>query len=444
MGPTPSKILIMEQDNDQGNIPTDPQMENDPDELNVGFYPSDPNIVIPQIQKTSLTNRRIGFDTLIMLTGNGVTPELQQLLDQGVFQLAIESLNPSNKTIIGLVATAVRKLGADCPELFDQLVTSLPIDFLLSIPNSTEVIDLISVCISNSDEFAELLLQHSDLLLEAIGNWIVGSEEMTKSTLDLLISFVLIPGIQFDFSLVYPFLDENHSPDIRALVVNLLLHIEQDHAHLLEILMGLVLQEIPSQTVLEVLHDVLLNYTAETEPYLTNIYSKMIEIIELPYSAVILADIASKFSADELNSVVSSILHQELCIERIDAIFRIMNSNNYLLPNEYVSHLFTKFIEYGTATVEEFNGEIVCCLETILSHYSEYFADQEVQSHLTQVLINENGQYGLSGFKICLYSCMENTVIPDLLQAFLLFNQTYQNDLVEMAEDISKFISNHQ
>ena len=96
------------------------QRAGEPDELEVRFLPSDPDLVTPQIKEISLTNRTIGFETLVNITGGQMTPDIQKLLDDGFYPLAISSMNDINIQIIGLVCKTARRLSGVAPDDFKK------------------------------------------------------------------------------------------------------------------------------------------------------------------------------------------------------------------------------------------------------------------------------------------------------------------------------------
>lgn len=420
-----------------------PQQDGEPDEFEWNFYPNDPSVIIPQIQLLSLTNRQFGFETLVNSTNDGLTPEVQQLLDQGIFPLVISSINETNLKIIGLIATALRHLIVVAPkEYFVTVVETIPFPFLFNIPNVPEIIDLLqTTCDMYGEDFAQILLgeKYGALFQNALGTWLLNNEETGKSALELVSTLVQIPGTEgIDFSFVKPFVDGQYSTDIRSLAFNILIQIDPQNAQIyIEGIMNIFFNEKPTSIVFQVIHDL---YTTSPEvfaPRLDDIYQRALENLDVPESAILLSDISTSLDQPSREQILAQIFQQpELCIERADSIFSICQKNQMTLPPEFLAQLV------GTLLTNQ-SEETLECVEAILQNHPEFFHSPEVQMQLLPAFEREQ-QFAVFPFKLILACCHDTPVTPEILTAVHDFATLVEANLdQEMHDKISHFLASH-
>ncbi|OHS92868.1 hypothetical protein TRFO_12238 [Tritrichomonas foetus] len=411
----------------------------EPDELEIGFLPNHPDLVIPQIQKLSLTNRTIGLETLINITNDGPTPDTQKLIEAGVFPLVISQINESNMKIIGLVCTALRHLSSVAPQVFRELMGTIPIPFLLAIPDCPEVIDFLQASVFNFSEFAALLLSNGPAFLNAIGVWLQAGEQTALPTLELINALSQIEGIQFDFNCIKPFLDGQFSPDIRSLAMNILLQVEPQNAQMyLQMLMEMFMNDNPTSTVFQIIHDDLSIFPDFFQSLIPQLFQRSIQFIQVPESAIVLADIAPHIDQAGRENIITQIFSQpQLCPERADAIFRICNDCEITLPPSNLAQLVTDL-----ATNE--SEDTLQCTEAILVHHSPFFASPEVQTQLLPVF-QRDPNFAVFAFRIVLYSCGSCAVVPPVLEAFRNFAVQFESSFEpELHKNVKLFLDAHQ
>ncbi|KAH0785899.1 hypothetical protein GPJ56_010160 [Histomonas meleagridis] len=414
------------------------QNGKEPEEIQIGFMPSSPEMVIPQIHSLSTISRTIGFESLINCTNNGLTPELQALLDQGVFPLVISQMCTENQKIIGVICTAARRLSAIAPQQFDALIERIPFQYLLSIQKNPEVIDFLQQSAENFDKFAYALLSNGDQLLAAVGQWLQDSEDTAKPALELLSTLSQIQGVNFDFNCIKPFIDGQFSPDIRSLALNILIQVDpQSIDQYLNLLLTIFLNDPLTPTVIQVLHDAYLQYIDKFQPVIPQIYARSLSEIQIPFTAVLLADISNSLDQQSKAQIITAIFAQpELTIERADAIFRIISSSNITLPVNFIDQLLS---EIGKSDDRELDD----CIEAILCIHHEYFSTEEGQAKIFQLFQNQNSQ--ISAFKICLNCCMQKPVRQELMQCFVGFAQQFESEFdEEMHQTVAQFLANHK
>lgn len=416
------------------DIPGDASMK-EPEELQVSFIPSSPDFIIPQIQRLSIVNRRMGFESLINCTADGLTPAMQRLVEGGIFELTIASFKPENDKIVGTIATALRRLSAIAPEPFLRLIETIPYRYLFSA-NSSEVIDFLQQSAENFDQFASALLSFGGDFLNAIGRWLQGGEETAKSALELLYTLSQIDGVSFDFNCIKPFVDGQFSQDIRALTLNILMNVEPENREAyLNMLMSMFFNDPLTAVVIQVVREAYLTDQKGFESIVQQIYKRLMDNIEIPETAVLLGDLDIERVLKE--SVIEGILHQtELCIERADAIFRLCANNEIALPDKYLSQIAAHMNNTE-------DPEVIECIEGILRLHPDYFATEEGQKHIYDGLNNENSS--ISAFKICLNCCSDKPIAPELLHRFHDFVQQHENELDEELHClVTQFLNNHQ
>ncbi|KAK8899085.1 hypothetical protein M9Y10_001384 [Tritrichomonas musculus] len=421
------------------------QRTAEPDELDIRFLPSDPELIIPQIQRLSIQNRTIGFETLVNITGGPMSPDIQKLLDQGLFPIVISSMNETNLKIIGLICTATRHLSAVAPQHFLELINTIPIKFLLSIPNVPEVIDFLQESAYNFEEFGNLLLseENAQIFLNSIGTWL-SQEDTAKSALELLITLSQLPNTNgFDFSIVKPFVDGQYSPDIRALALNLLTQVEPQNAeHYIQTLFSMFMNEKPTPNVFQIIHDYLQLFPNFFVNLIPQIYQRSMENIDVPDSAILLADISSHLDQPSREQIIALIFQQpNLCIERADAIYRMCSGNN----NNYKITLPPNFIEQLVSNMEACDSEeVLQCTEAILKLHANYFASPELQAKILPVFEREP-QFSVYGFKTILFCCNNCEVAAPVLQAFYNFAHQFESNFdEEIHSDVLKFLQSHK
>lgn len=411
------------------------------DELEIGFHCSDPDLVIPQINQISLSSRSLGFETLVNITDDQMTNDIQKLLDEGVFPLVISSMNEKNVQIIGLVCTAARHLAGVAPENFRELVETVPFDYLLSIPNVPEVIDFLQFCTLNFPEFAHLLLNvHEQALSNSLGVWLQNDEETIKSALELINSLVQFQDeSEFDFSLVGPFTDGQYSVDIRALALNILCQAKtEDTLQYLQKFFEMFMNEKPTPIVFQIIHDGITDkFFMDLIP---QIYERSIKYISVPDSAVVLADISPNIDQESRENIITLIFQQsteDICIERADSLFRICSDNHIELPQECVEQL----VHFMDVSQSE---EVLQCIEAILKQNSNYFTSADLQLKLLPVFDREP-QFSVYAFKVILACCASCEVAQPILQAFNDFAGQNESAFDESFHaEVSKFIDSHQ
>jgi hypothetical protein len=411
----------------------------DPEEVSFGFFPSHPELVIPEIQKLSLENRTIGFEALVNLVDQGATEDLAPLIEQGVMALVISQLNDSNRSIIGLVATALRRLSSLFPDEFQARIGDIPFPFLLNIPNCPEVIDFLERSVCNFDSFASALLACGDVLATALGNWLQAGEATAHPSLELIYQFAQIPSAPFDFACVRPFLDDDFPTNIRALTANILRVIDSANSAMYhEILFNLFYTQLPSPTVIQIMHDLYLESPRLFVPQIEQVWGRLLDSLSTPDSAILLADLAPKVPQDTAEAAITQILAQDpLLIERVDAVFRICGTNDITLPQPLLMRLAQEMAVNDS-------GEVLQCIEAILMDYTEFFADPEAQELLFKAL-QRPPEFAIAPFKLCLLCCAECPIAPPLLEAFHEFATEFESELSdEFHSRVAAFLSVHQ
>ena len=415
------------------NIPDDTN-QKEPEELQVNFIPSSPDFIIPQIQRLSILNRTMGFESLINCTNDGLTPEMQHLIENGIFQIVISSFKSENQKIIGTIATALRRLSAIAQEPFLQLIDTIPFKYLFSV-NSSKVIDFLQQSAENFDQFADVLLNYGNDFLNAIGQWLQAGEETAKSTLELIYTLSQIDGVHFDFNCIKPFVDGQFSQDIRALTLNILMNVEPENKEAyLNMIMSMFFNDPLTPTVIQVVREAYLTDSKSFESIIQQIYKRLMDNIEITETAVLLGDLEIEQSLKE--AIIQAIfLQPDFCIERADAIFRLCSNNNISLPDKYLSQLATHMNNTE-------DPEVIECIEGILRLHPNYFATEEGQKHLFDGLNNNNS--AISAFKICLNCCINVPIAHELLQRFQEFVQQHEHELDEELHSlVTQFLNHH-
>ena len=409
----------------------------EPSELSLGFAPDDPSIIVPQIQRLAMTSRTLGFETIVNCTERR-SPAMDKLVQEGLIQLVISSINETNLKIIGVVVTALRHLSAVYTAEFEALIPSIPFEFLLTRTSSSEVIDFLEQSAFNFDGFAAALLSAGDHLANAVSNWLQAGEATARATLELLATLAQVPNAPFDFGCVKPFLDGNFSPDIRALTLNVLLQADkQNWQEYLKRLMEIFFNEEDSGTVVELLHDMYIEQKELFEPHLPQILERLVQRIQLPGAAVLLADIAPKLDEKARENVIQLLFTQELTIERIDAIYRICGECQVRLPNEFVAAL-------GDALVSNESAEVLMCVAALLEQYPEFFASEAGQEKLHQAL-QRPFDFAVIAFKLCVNCCSNCPVAGPLMEAFHSFATEYEKDMdEELHAAVAAFCAAHK
>lgn len=412
----------------------------EPSEMVIGFVPSDPSIIFSQIQKMNLTNKTMGFEAVVNATEQGPTPEMQELVNQGLYQLIISQINPTNKKILGLIVTSLRRLSVVFPDHFRAVMGELPIQFLLSVPDNTEVIDFLEQTSFNFPEFGQLLLSTGPLLLGAVGTWLQASNvDLARCTLELLGTLAQFEGAPFDFNCVRPFVDASFPTELRGLALNVLILVDKEnYPTYLELLMTMFMNDAITGIVVQVLRDAYTDNPEVFAPHIANIYMRLCQIIEIPEAAILLADIIEHVPQEGRENAITLICSQpELTIERVDAIYRICGSCGIALPPPMVVRLAAEL-----ATNED--EEVLGCLEQILMQYPAYFAEEDGQAKLFDTIQNRAPIFSKYAFRLCIACCMGCPVAPPLLEAVRGLAEQCEADMdPEMHEAVAAFLAQH-
>ena len=428
-----SKILFASMEHESPQ-----QRGQEPDELEIGFIPSDPSMVMSQITKLSQTNRIIGFEAVVNLTNDGMTPEFASLLESGLLQQTISSINDSNIQIVGLICTALRRISAVAPDHFRSVMETVPIDFLLNVQGVPEVIDFLQESAFNFEQFGHMLLSDPMRLMNAVGAWLQ-NEATAKPTLELLYTLSQIPGNDFDFNCIKPFIDGQFSADMRMLALNILLQVEPQNAEqYLNMMMNIFLNDKPTPTVFQIIHDGLYTFSEFFQNLVPQLYQRAIENIEVPDSAILLADIAQQLDQQSKENIITQIFAQPvLSFERADSIFRLCNDCAIKLPANFVDQLIS---DMSTNESEE----TLQCTEGIVCLHSDYLASPEFQLKVLPIL-QRDSQFAVFGFRIILNCCANCPVVPQVLEAFHQFATQFESNLdPDMHNLVSTFLSNHK
>jgi hypothetical protein len=320
------------------------------------------------------------------------------------------------------------------------VIGTIPLPFLLTVPNSTEVIDFLQQSSFNFDSFAVALLSCGELLFSAIGTWLQGGEQLAKSSLELILTLAQFPeAAGFEFGCVKPFLDGSFSPEIRGLAIDILMQVESDRFEMyVQMLLEIFYHEDGSPTICEVLHDICIGHPDIFRPVASQIIDRAVQLIEVPGAAVLLADLSENLDGLGKARVVEAIVNQEiLCIERVDAIFRILQHNGVELAPEWLLRLIT---ELGKNESEE----VLQCLSEILKTRPDFVASSIGQEQLLAVMQREE-QFALIGFNLCLKCCADVPLNADLMEAFHIFaNHFGENFDEELGVEVSMFLNKHQ
>lgn len=410
----------------------------EPSELAVGFGPADPSIIVPQIQRLAITSRTLGFETIVNCAGER-SPEMEQLVRDGLIQLVISSINDSNMKIIGLVVTALRHLSATYRDEFQALIPTVPFEFLLTKTSSSEVIDFLERSAFNFDSFASALLSFGEVLANAVANWLQASEDTARATLELLATLAQTENPQFDFGCVKPFLDGNFSPEIRALALNVLIQADPENwARYVEMLMSIFFNENDSGTVMEILHDLYVDRPDVFETSLQEIFTRLVQRVDVPSAAIVLADIAPQLDDAKRQTILELLLNQPvLTIERADAIFRICEGQQLRLPDAFVDRL-------GRELTTGESAEALACIEAILKSYPEYFATEAAQEKLCAAL-QRPFEFAVVAFRLCVNCCAGHPVAPPLMEMFHAFASEHENEMDgDLHEAVAAFLEAHK
>ena len=284
------------------------------EEIEVGLQPRCVSIALDQIQYPILETRKIGFNTLIN-TKPG-QEGYEELFENDVFSLLIESFNNSNLPIIGMVCAAYRNLSFLNPEKADQYTNLIPIPFLLEIKENSEVIDFMSTLVLNSFEgeesFPSLLLANNDFL-PTLMTWLQSkNENIIKSALDLVNSFAMYNPESLDFSIILGFTQDSYPPDIQALALNILIQIEPKEEYYNQLISILESDEKLGQTYFEIIHDLYSSNQEIFNHYNDLLFQRCIEHFNINAAALLLANMSSILNEEQIHLIISQFFNISL------------------------------------------------------------------------------------------------------------------------------------
>lgn len=429
--------------------------EKEPDEINVGMQPHDPDVVFQLMQQPSIQSRELAFETVINLSSHP-NEDLAHLVSLGVFPQIISNLNPNNSSIIGIVCSALRNLAIAFPEQFESSLDSIPYEFLLSLPKCSESIDLLQVACQNFDSFAEHLSAFSSQLTSSLANWLQSDEPIAHSSLELIYTLAQLSvqteiPFPIDFNMVKPLLDASVPPRLRALSARTLFLIEHNPTYInfiIELLGQTDFSQYPAEQaedVFEIIHDSLID--ENPAPVLKDAAEAIGEAakagISLGSAAVVLSDIATLYLPQKCHEYVELIYAQEnLYFERADAIFRIMSflkekGQEMKLTPDMLMKTLTKYTDPASL-------DHMSCLEAILRENMEIFSMEDIQTAIVPAF-ELKPHYAYQAFLLIIEGCANCPVIPPLLEAMHTFVDENKSDIDEEAmEQITLFFQKHQ
>jgi hypothetical protein len=407
----------------------EPNLDNEPEEIEIEIGPLHPDYIIPVIQGASPLGRLTAFSTIVNMVDGEKFGELAPLVKQGLFHLVVLSLNRSNLTDIGIVVLALWRLSFAFSDDFEAVIDEIPFEFLLSIPNSIEVVDFLHDSARHYDAFAKQLLSLRNQLSAAVGIWFLQSMAFCKSALELLGTLADVEGAEFDFSCVEQLNRRDFPADIRALALHVLFRAYGAEA--IAPLLELFYNEDMTSTILEIINDVYLEATDEFKP--KRFVARALNFLAIPEAAVLLAHAAPRVSPKIRHHIIEQIFQfPDLSIQRFDAIFRICSQCRVKLVPPFLNQL----IDF-LATVTD--PEVVSCIEVTLIMHPDFFALPDAQEKLLALFENET--VALAAFRICANCCWRVQVNLQLLHAFTEFARRLEQDMdKELAQIVAKFL----
>ena len=198
------------------------------------------------------------------------------------------------------------------------------------------------------------------------------------------------------------------------------------------------LNEKPTPNVFQIIHDDLQIFPNFFVNLIPQIFQRSIQNIDVPDSAILLADVSQSLDQPSKEQIISLFFQQPaLCMERADAIFRICSQNQITLPPNYIEQLVT---DMQTNEAED----IIQCTEAILKLHASYFSTPELQMKVLPIFEREP-QFSVYGFKLILFCCANCPVVPPVLQAFYNFAHQFEANFdQEIHNEVARFLETHK
>ena len=418
-------------------------------EMELGMQPKDPDIVFHLIQESSIKSRELGFSTVIEIARHP-SPELNQILEGGIMELVISQLVPNNGEIIGVICSALRNLAVSSPDRFEANLDSIPYEFLLSLPSSTDIIDFFYIGATNSNEFIAHIAPLAPQLASCFAAWLQDPKEAScHSALGLIFALALFSleceVFPIDFQMIKPCLDASMSPRNRALTARILYLIEKDPQYIffiLSILSETDFKGMPAEQpndLFEVIHDCICDKSL-LELFKSNeVLNPLLEHVcgavqaDFERAIVVLGDIAVYLISDSSKrlELLSLLFSQEnIYFERADAIFRILNTDPsiQLTPEQII--LITR-----NYVLPDSNPHM-SCLQAILEHTPQVLYEQVIQEILVSGF-ELKPNYAFQIFELILdhFKTPEHPLIPQIIAEMHAFVEENRADLDAMEDE---------
>ena len=404
------------------------------EELEVGLLPRHISVALDQIQFPIIETRKIGFNTLI--NAKPGQDGYEELFENDVFSLLIESFNDSNLPIIGMVCAAYRNLSFLNPEKADEYTNSIPIPFLLTIKENSEVIDFMSTLVLNSFEGENSFPNHllsNDLFLPTLEEWLHSKNNaIVKSSLDLINSFAMYNSNSLDFSIVADFIHPEFSAGIRALALNILIQIEPKTEYYTQLISILEQDEKLGQTYFEIIHDI---YSSNPEIFPHDLlFQRCLEHFNVNAAALLVANMSNQLNEEQMHLVVDAFFQTQFpTAEQCFALSQLLSVNSSLLnPDQYekIGELYTK----------EYDIETMGIIENIISTNLDYATSEDAQMKYL-FIINKGQEHALRTIEFILELFSDKQMIQPLSEALSHYVESNKGLVTDLQEKIDILLS---
>ena len=201
-------------------------------------------------------------------------------------------------------------------------------------------------------------------------------------------------------------------------------------------LMSMFQNEPGCGTVIQTLHDLYIEQPGAFNASM--LLARLVRIIDLPDAAVLLADIAPALEPAARERAIALLFAQNvLCIERVDAIFRICQQCNITLPPNLLERLAAELASNK-------DQEVLACIEAILRQHSAFFATDAGQARLLEGL-GRPPQYAVFASRICVNCCSGCPVAQPLMQAVGSFATQFERGMdADLHATVAAFLAAHK